>query len=395
MLSGRTAIVLSPLAAAAFVGTWNLNFLAPVLPSVAEDVGVSISGAGQLVTASALATIVFLVLLAPLSDKYGRRPLLMIGLAGMALAALGSALTSSYALLMALRILSGISDALVIPSAAAAVADYFSARDRTVALNVLLVPAGAAAVVGLPVVALVDNVLDWHAAFVVFAACTLGTLASVRWLLPRAPDAASTGRGLADHYRDSYAEVVGTRSALAVLLAAILGATVWGGMVTYAGAFFEDELQAENLGLSGLFAALGASYVLGGAAGAFLARGLAPRRVALLSALAAGLLLLPAVLSASVVPLSVVFMLAFAASRAPAVAAINNMLLDLAPGAPGTAISTYAVVASLGGVVGAASGGVALAVQGYVTMASLFTVVALVAALLLVSAPRFAGPRTS
>jgi len=389
MLSGRTAIVLSPLAAAAFVGTWNLNFLAPVLPSVAEDVGVSISGAGQLVTASALATIVFLVLLAPLSDKYGRRPLLMIGLAGMALAALGSALTSSYALLMALRILSGISDALVIPSAAAAVADYFSARDRTVALNVLLVPAGAAAVVGLPVVALVDNVLDWHAAFVVFAACTLGTLASVRWLLPRAPDAASTGRGLADHYRDSYAEVVGTRSALAVLLAAILGATVWGGMVTYAGAFFED------LGLSGLFAALGASYVLGGAAGAFLARGLAPRRVALLSALAAGLLLLPAVLSASVVPLSVVFMLAFAASRAPAVAAINNMLLDLAPGAPGTAISTYAVVASLGGVVGAASGGVALAVQGYVTMASLFTVVALVAALLLVSAPRFAGPRTS
>jgi hypothetical protein len=46
-------------------------------------------------------------------------------------------------------------------------------------------------------------------------------------------------------------------------------------------------------------------------------------------------------------------------------------------------------------VVGAASGGVAIAVQGYVTMASLFTVLALVAALLLVSAPRFADPPTS
>ena len=44
---GRAVKILSVLGLAAFVGAWNLTFLAPVLPDVAEDTGVSVTVAGQ------------------------------------------------------------------------------------------------------------------------------------------------------------------------------------------------------------------------------------------------------------------------------------------------------------------------------------------------------------
>ena len=384
-ISSRQGIViLSLLGVAAFAGTWNITFLAPVLPRVADDTGVSVSVAGQLITASALVAFVFLVLLGPLSDRYGRRPTLMAGLAVMAFAAVGSALTSSYAALMAMRVLSGLADALVLPAAAAAISDYFRGKDREVALNLLLIPMGAAAVVGLPVVVIVSDMLDWHAAFLVFAAFNVAALIGVRWLLPPISVAAPVNQSLADHYRKSYGDVLGTRTAVAILGAAVLGAAVWNGMITYAGAFFEDELAAEGLSLSALFAALGAAYVVGGVIGAVLARRLPPRPIAIWSALAGALLLLPLVTSTALWPVSVAFALAFAASRAPGIAALTNMLLDLAPEAQGTAISTYGIIATSGMLVGAASGGVAIAFEGYIGMASLFTTLALAAALLLI-----------
>lgn len=383
-ISSRPAIItLTLLGASAFVGTWNVLFLAPVLPSVAEDTGVSVSIAGQLVSVSAVVALVFLVLLGPLSDRYGRRPLLVLGLGVMGLAALGSSLTSDYSVLMALRILSGIADAMVLPSAAAAVSDYFEGKDREVALNVLVLPMGAAAVVGLPVVVIIDQLLDWHAAFLVFGVLNLGVMAGARWLLAPAAGGAPVEQSLADHYRRSYGEVLGTRAALVVLGAAVLGAAVWNGTVTYAGAFFEEELGAEGGSLSAMFAGLGIAYVLGGGVGVLLARRLPPKPIAIWSAVIAALLLLPLVWSSGMAPLAVLLALGFAASRAPGIAALNNMLLDLAPDSQGTAISTYGVIAVSGMLVGAGSGGVALAFEGYVGMASLFTTLALGAALLL------------
>jgi len=349
---------------------------------VADDTGVSVTLAGQLVTVSGLTALVSLVLLGPLSDRYGRKPTLSLGLAAMAAAALGSYFTSSYALLMCLRVLSGVGDALVLPSAAAAVADYFDGKDREVALNVLFVPIGAAAVAGLPVVVLVTEVWDWHAAFLVFAAFNAAVLLAVRGLLPAVHAAASPGRSLAAHYRESYAGVLRRRSAI-VLGTAVLGATVGSGVFIYAGAFFEDELGYSGGSLSWLFAAFGGAYVLGGVGGAILARRSPPRPIAVWSLLAAAVLLLPLVTSTDVVVLTISLALVFSASRAPGIAALNNILLDLMPRAQGTALSAFGVVAAAGYFFGAATGGIAIGTGGYIGMASLFTLLAGGAVLLL------------
>ncbi|MEX0785700.1 MAG: MFS transporter, partial [Dehalococcoidia bacterium] len=314
----------------------------------------------------------------------------------MALAALGSALTSDFSLLMSLRVLSGIADALVLPSAAAAISDYYHDKDREVALNLLLIPMGGAAVIGLPIVALIDSALDWHAAFIVFAGINMAILAGVLWLLPAVAARPPERQTLADHYRESYGEVLGTRAAIIVLSAAILGATVWNGTVTYAAAFFEDELGAGGATVSGLFAALGVAYVIGGGFGALMARRAPPKPIALWSAIIASFLLIPLIASAAIPVIAVVLALAFAASRAPGIAALNNMLLDLAPSSQGTAIATYGVVAASGALVGAGTGGAAIALEGFAGMAAVFTVLAVGSVLLLLApaSERVAEPTT-
>jgi MFS family permease len=173
---------------------------------VAGGTGVSVSAAGQLVTASAGVTVLALVLFGPLSDRYGRRTMLALGLAAMAAAAFGSSLTSSYALLMAFRVMSGLGDALVIPSAAAAAADYFEGKDREVALNVLVAPMGAAAVLGLPAVILITDAAagmppSWR------LASSTSLCRRCYSLLPFAAPSATSG-SLSEHYRNAYGEVV-------------------------------------------------------------------------------------------------------------------------------------------------------------------------------------------
>jgi predicted MFS family arabinose efflux permease len=82
------------------------------------------------------------------------------------------------------------------------------------------------------------------------------------------------------------------------------------------------------------------------------------------------------VTSTAIVPLTVLLAMAFAASRAPGVGALNNMLMDLAPHAQGTAIAAHGVVFMSGAFVGAVGGGLAISLGGYTAMGALFAVFA-------------------
>ena len=154
-------------------------------------------------------------------------------------------------------------------------------------------------------------------------------------------------------------------------------------MVTYAGALFEDEVGVNGTQLTFIFGGLGLSYVIGGAAGVALSRRLPARAIALASAVCASVLLLPFVSSTDAAIVCVIFGMLFAASRAPGIAALNNMLLDAAPNAQGTAVSSYGVVAACGILLGAALGGTAIELWGFVGMGVIFTGLALLSALLL------------
>lgn len=97
----------------------------PALPEIARALG----SASTSLTVFALAFGCAQLACGPLADRWGRRPVLLAGLAGYALAALGSALADSAATLTAWRAGQGAAMAAILVCARAAVRDLYPAHE--------------------------------------------------------------------------------------------------------------------------------------------------------------------------------------------------------------------------------------------------------------------------
>jgi DHA1 family bicyclomycin/chloramphenicol resistance-like MFS transporter len=97
----------------------------PALPAITRDLGAASASLTVFVLAFGFGQLPC----GPLSDRFGRRPVLLIGLASYALAALGCALSSGIPMLVACRALQGFSMAAILVCARAAVRDLYPAHE--------------------------------------------------------------------------------------------------------------------------------------------------------------------------------------------------------------------------------------------------------------------------
>ncbi len=95
-------LVLSLLFAAIFLTMTAYLMLAPLLVELAAEFHTSVAIAGQLAAANSITWAITAPLVGPLSDTYGRRLVVLIGLMLMALGILGSVLAWSYGALLGL-----------------------------------------------------------------------------------------------------------------------------------------------------------------------------------------------------------------------------------------------------------------------------------------------------
>lgn len=107
----------------------------PILPHLARELGATPMQIGFL--GAAYAAIQFLV--SPtwgrLSDRHGRKPILLLGLLGLAISFFIMALATSYTWLLAGRVLGGFLAAATIPTAQALAADLSSPHERARAMG--------------------------------------------------------------------------------------------------------------------------------------------------------------------------------------------------------------------------------------------------------------------
>jgi len=120
---GVSSSTLLSFAAAAFMVRAVMLMLGPLLVALADDFGTSIAVAGQLAAATFITWGITAPLVGPISDTYGRRPVLLIGVLLMALGVLGSGAAWSYGSLMATRLITGVGSAMLPPTIMAALAD--------------------------------------------------------------------------------------------------------------------------------------------------------------------------------------------------------------------------------------------------------------------------------
>lgn len=115
----------------------GFGLVVPILPYYVTHFGVGGQALGWLMAIYSIMQFIFAPVWGKLSDRIGRKPVLLIGLAGYALSFFFMGLSHSYAQLFVSRALAGILSSATLPTALAFIADTTSAENRSRGMGLL------------------------------------------------------------------------------------------------------------------------------------------------------------------------------------------------------------------------------------------------------------------
>lgn len=159
-----------------------------VVPGTLNEISVSlaikVATAGQLITAAAFVMCLGAPLLAAAVAGWDRRKLLALTLLWYAAWHVVAALMPSFGALLPVRMLTVIAPAIFTPQAAACAGMLVPPEQRGRAVTFVFLGWSVASVLGLPIGALIGGHLGWRMAFMVIAALSVVSAASVWLTLP-------------------------------------------------------------------------------------------------------------------------------------------------------------------------------------------------------------------
>lgn len=155
------------LALAVFSGLSAVYIVPPLLVDIASEMDISVAVAGQLSTATFAAWAVSLLMVGPLSDSFGRRPVALTGLLVLSVSVIASAFAPNIQVLVALRVLTGLAGGTLPPTSVGVVSDVISPGRRAQAVTALLALNGLASAITVPIVAVLADWGGWRVPFVV------------------------------------------------------------------------------------------------------------------------------------------------------------------------------------------------------------------------------------
>lgn len=244
-----------PLGLMAFAGYTTgsgMRLLDPLLPMVAADFGVPVSGATMLVAGFLLPYGLGQIGIGPLGDRFGKLRIACLAVLAYALLTLASVLATGLSGLTLLRVAAGLAAGAVIPLMIAHLGDTTPYAERQAVIGKFSTGMVMAQLVTGPLAGVLGGLVGWRAVFLALGACALlaGGLLLARLglaALRRPPAAAAGGRML-----DAYAALL-TRPAGRWLV----GVSFVNGFCLFGGAFpFVGSYLIERFHLSAALAGL-------------------------------------------------------------------------------------------------------------------------------------------
>jgi MFS transporter, DHA1 family, inner membrane transport protein len=170
----RMPPVLNIIALATFAASLSARALDPVLPHVASDFAVSIATAAGFASVFAFTFAIIQPALGAAADLFGKARLVIICLVLLGVANVLGALSSSFPMLFATRILAGIGAGGVFPIALGLASDLVGPEKRQIAIGRTLTGSMTGNLLGASLSGLVGDFLGWRGVLAV-----LGSLAVV------------------------------------------------------------------------------------------------------------------------------------------------------------------------------------------------------------------------
>jgi MFS family permease len=198
---------------AQFMVILDITVVNVALPSIAEELAFAEGDLQWVISAYVLFTGGLLMLGGRAADLFGRRRVLLCGLATFTVASLASGLASSPEALVAARAVQGLGAAMLTPGALSIVTTAYEGSQRTAALAAWSAIGSAGAAAGVVLGGVLTSGLGWEWVFFINVPVGLATGIGVLAVVPSTP-AAATGRRL---------DVLGAATAVAGLVVLLYG----------------------------------------------------------------------------------------------------------------------------------------------------------------------------
>ncbi|WPK10527.1 MFS transporter [Lysinibacillus louembei] len=345
-----------------------------ILPSIAEDLNVSIATAGQLITVFAFIYALSAPILLSLTAKIERKQLFIIALVIFALSNLMMYVSPTFTIVMIARIVSAMSTALVIVLSLTIAAKIVEPRYRAKALSYVFIGVSSALVIGVPLGIFITESFGWRSVFLGIAVLSALSIILNIIFLERMPVAEiiplkAQIKSLAD---------VKILSAQFTTLFMLAGHYM---LYAYLTAFLVEAFDMSASWISACYLLFGVSSVSGNALGSWLNGKLGTKKTILfvVSAFAIVLLLIPFTIVS--LPLFLIITVFWGALSWALTPPLQAYLIQIAPKTSDVQQSLNTAALQIGISIGSAVGGVVFAFTSSAIYLSIFGAIFALAAL--------------
>lgn len=180
-------LVLVPLLLGILGSGLATSMINTALPRIAADLSVSAGSQAWIVGVYPLALAVSLVPAVRLGDQYGRRRMLLSGLAVVALLNIVASVSANGIALIACRAVLGVAGATVLASVVSTVGQTFRGHDLAVANGAWVTVVGAGGAVGPAAGGILTQAEGWRWVFLWLSLLAMAAAVSAWWLMPESP----------------------------------------------------------------------------------------------------------------------------------------------------------------------------------------------------------------
>ena len=152
-----------------FSASAQVIIIAPILPEIGQALKTSESLLGWLATSYTVLLAVMAIVIGPVSDKFGRRRILLFGCTAMAVVLYLHAFVTSFTSMLVVRALAGVAGGMLSGAAVAFVGDYFPYSRRGWANGWIMSGMAVGQILGIPIGKVLASSLGFRWPFIMFA----------------------------------------------------------------------------------------------------------------------------------------------------------------------------------------------------------------------------------
>jgi AAHS family 4-hydroxybenzoate transporter-like MFS transporter len=182
---GRYQLLVTGLCALiVFLDGFDTQAIGYVAPAIIKEFGVSRAALSPVFSASLIGLMLGALIGGPVSDRFGRRPVLLGGMVFFGAMSLATVMAGSIESLLALRLLTGLGLGCVMPNAIALTSEYAPERVRSTAVMVMFCGFSLGAALGGLAAAVLIKDFGWQSVFVAGGVLPLVAAGAVWLWLP-------------------------------------------------------------------------------------------------------------------------------------------------------------------------------------------------------------------